>query len=138
MSLLVAYDFGRHYLKRAGKEFREFRARIALEGGSVTRTSRVGLFIRSPFSGLRMCPLYYCFEVRYGDRRGSWYVAASAGGASEWVWSDVEGHTDLPVVRTDGARVDNSVIAFEYITGTIISLAFIGVFIGALLYLFLR
>ena len=61
-SLLIAYDFGRHYLKRGRKEYRDFWKRIESEGGTVLRANRVGRFLKSPFGGLRRRPLYYCFR----------------------------------------------------------------------------
>jgi len=124
--LLIAYDFGRHYLNRGRKEYREFCERIEAEGGSIIRANRVWPFLKSPFDDLRRCPLYYCFDVRYSDRSGSWFVAVSDGSpGGDWVWCDAEGRSDLPVVRDDEARVDNSVIALEYVTGNIIAISVI-------------
>ncbi len=138
-NLICAYDFGRHYLKRGKTEYRHFYERIESEGGTITKANRVGLFLKSPFAGLRKCPLYYCFNVDYKERSGNWFIAASDNNPNgEWVWSDSNTRTDLPVVRNDGARVDNSVIALEYFTGNLIAVCIILLFIWTLFHFFIK
>lgn len=85
-----------------------------------------------------MCPLYYRFDVKYGDRSGSWFIAASDGNpAGLWVWRDAQNRSDLPLVRHDQSRVDNSVLALGYFAGNLIGVGFLLGFIGLLVYFFL-
>src|SRR5438552_1993572 len=104
-ALLLAIGFALYYIRRGTAERVEFRRTIEQEGGQVLASQRVGLFLRSPFPGLRRCPLYYEYRCRYADREGTWFVAASADSPTgQWVWRDAHAQSDLPVPRPD-ARV---------------------------------
>ena len=86
------------------------RAVIETEGGQVLESRQLSSFRRSPFRGLRAYPVVYEFRVRYGVRRGRWYVRTSRGSPDyDWVWSDDDGRGDLPLARP-GAFVDNEVV----------------------------
>ena len=113
VALSIAISFALYYIARGTAERAEFRAMIEREGGQVISSRRIGLFVRSPFPGLRQCPLYYEYRAKYGDREGSWFVAASAN-ASAWAWRDTRGEGTLPVERPD-AWIDNRTIALGYI-----------------------
>lgn len=136
--IVIAIAGTAYYVMRGSRERSEFRKRIEAEGGEVLRSSRIGFFLKSPFSGVRSCPLYYRYDVQYGERKGSWYVAASAGcSEGEWAWKDSENGSELPVSRTD-AFVNNSTIALGYVAGNVIA-AFVvyGIF-GLVYWLYLR
>ena len=136
--LVVAVGFAIYYFRRGTAERVEFRRTIEAEGGHVLASRRVGLFLRSPFPGVRRCPLYYEYRCRYGDREGTWFVAASADSpAGDWVWRDGQARAELPVVRRD-ARVDNHASALGYVMGNIIGVGVVSVFAVVLIYLGLR
>ncbi len=86
--------------KRGKEEPAQIALMIESEGGEVLEHRQVSRLVPSPFKGLRVFPLLYAFRVRYGSRRGCWYVRTSGDkGGYEWAWVDFDGYETLPVVK---------------------------------------
>lgn len=93
------YDLYSRY-RRGKTEPPELRAFIEEEGGRVIEQRQIGQLLKSPFKGLRIYPMLYEFHVRYGNRRGHWYVRTSRDGVDpDWAWHDQDGIKGLPVER---------------------------------------
>lgn len=106
--------------RRSRAEPPVLRAVIETEGGQVLESRQLGGFRRSPFRGLRVYPVVYEFRVRYGVRRGRWFVRTSRGSPDDdWVWFDEDGKNDLPVARP-GAIIDNDVVPIGWYESAVI------------------
>ena len=103
--LLIFWDFS----KRCKAALRAVRQRIEQEGGQVDKITTVGLLLRSPFRRFTVAPIFVRAACRYEDDWGCWFVHESNVGM-DWVWRSDRGLDLLPVPRSDGSRVDATVL----------------------------
>lgn len=103
--ILVFWDFS----KRREAALRAVRRRIEQEGGQVDKVVTVGFLLRSPFRRFTVAPIFVRAACRYQDDWGCWFVHESNIGM-DWVWRSDRGLDRLPVPRSDGSRVDATVL----------------------------
>ena len=84
--------------KRGQTEPKELCAAIESWGGNVVEHRQISRLSRSPFSGLRLCPIVYEIRANHAGRSGFWYVRTSSDGAPpDWAWLDLDGYGSLPI-----------------------------------------
>lgn len=95
--------------KRRRSVLRAVRQRIEQEGGEVDKVVTVGLLVRSPFPRFTVAPIFVKAACRYQNDWGCWFIHQSHLGM-DWVWRSERGLERIPVPRSDGSRVDSTVI----------------------------
>lgn len=122
--LLIALFHTIYFRGRAAQDRDYALARIEKEGGKVLRYGRVGIYLKSPFVGVRLYPLHFWYQVNYPTRCGTWFVVTSSNTTpmGEWFWRDAEGKDGLPAMGSSGLCTPK-VRFLEMLTGYALTIA---------------
>ncbi len=96
--------------KRGKTEPAGIHAAIESWGGNVLEYRQVSRLVNSPFTGLRIFPIFYEFRTDHKSRRGCWLVRTSADGTPpDWAWLDLDDYGSLPIDHPHACVARNTV-----------------------------